>query len=119
VHATHRPSGLHVFVQDQRDQIQNRRVAIERLRQLLLEKFNDTESLERVAAIERAQRLLSQRGSQFVRTYDLTRDAAIAGHLLNGNLEEATKNSMEVEFNYLVQLASKSVADEIHLIEAK
>ncbi|MEK7565950.1 MAG: peptide chain release factor-like protein, partial [Patescibacteria group bacterium] len=88
VRLTHKPSGVVITCQDERDQSKNRAKALEKLRQILWEKEQDRQATE-LSADRRAQVGTGMRNEK-IRTYNFLQDR-VTDHRLDKNFHNIDK----------------------------
>jgi len=117
VHAVHKPSGIAVFVRQERSQLMNKRVAIELLQQKLLER--EQAAQDKAYSDIRSAQIGSGAGrSAKIRTYNY-KDSRVTDHrinanfplasFLNGNLQENVRLLRVVEQKEKLKELEKSM----------
>ncbi|MBQ7352177.1 MAG: PCRF domain-containing protein [Clostridia bacterium] len=77
VRVTHKPTGISAVCSDERSQVQNRKIAFERVRQKVIEKIKEQNSKEYKKTKDKC--LLKYQSGNVVRLYDLKNNAMIDG----------------------------------------
>ncbi len=112
VHAKHVPSGLRVFVQQERSQHENRRLAIEMLRSMLFAQHIERQQQDLLKVRNQSQVISTT--SPYVRTYNLLRDPINTRAILNGQVNLSSFNSWEKVLEDKMDDFSKALTFEIN-----
>jgi len=116
VRATHRPSGLTVFVQQERNQHQNRRVALDMLRAKLFTQHIETQREIREQA--RSSNPVQVGSSRYVRTLNFNRNPVQSRTILRGDYPPENFNGWETYLREQLPYLSEQVSEEISAISA-
>lgn len=103
VHAVHRATGLRVFVQQNRSQHENKRIAIELLTARLHQRWQDEQNEQSQRTRHAALEFTRQSSSRNVRNYDLITQSALTQSQLAGQIDDSTTRNMYALLSQLLK----------------
>ena len=113
VRATHKPTGITVFVQQERKQIQNRKIAIEMIKAKLFTMHIEEQEKRRQQARNSSIEYNSENMSPYVRTYHFTRDPVETRALLRGQSRPNTYDRWDEYLSQEIDLLSNELSQAI------
>jgi peptide chain release factor 1 len=119
VHAVHQPTGIAVFVQQERSQHRNKELAIEMLKAKVFSKYLEEENLRIERHKSRSDISADSSENPYVRTYNFVRSPRETGALLRGDIELEAFSAWRAHMQGALSLKTQELSLEIQELSSK